>query len=399
MRRATLLALVLALASTTVAHAARRGTTRLVPFGFLGVMADNALLDPAVPVGDEFQAMARTGVESVRFAAYWSEVQPYPNSTSVPPDERARFTIVHGIPTDFSSTDRVVLAAARAGLRTLPVVFVCPPWARKNPAEPFSPPADPRAYGRFVGLLARRYGPRGAFWRSQPRLPRLPVRSWQIWNEPAGGVTPDGPSTGWGDSAPFQRRYVSMLRAARRQIKAVDPHGQVVLAGLFGANWLALRAIYQAHGRGLFDAVAPHVFTRDVADAVAIVRQNRIVMDEHGDHKLPIYITELSWPSSLGMIQPPHGRDYEVTQGEQAQRVSEGLASLAAHRKHLGIGRVYWYSWVTSDSGSLDPFNYSGLRSYGPAGYVAKPSQAAYAATALTLEGCGKLNSALRCGP
>ena len=44
----------------------------------------------------------------------------------------------------------------------------------------------PRRYtdlGEFA-LLARRYGPGGSFWDRHPRLPRLPVRAWQVWNEP-----------------------------------------------------------------------------------------------------------------------------------------------------------------------------------------------------------------------
>ncbi|MGI8557181.1 MAG: hypothetical protein ACR2ND_02545 [Solirubrobacteraceae bacterium] len=397
MPRAILLALAFATLAAVPAQAARHAPGRHVPFGFLGVMADGALLDPARPLDDEFHRMAGSGVESVRFAAYWSSLQPYPNAAAVPTNERGRFTIVDGIPTDFSSTDRIVFAAARHGLRTLPVVFVCPPWARNNPAKPFSPPADPAAYGRFVGLLARRYGPRGAFWRHHPKLPRTPVHSWQIWNEPAGGATPFGPSIGWDDPTPFPRRYVSMLREARRQIKAVDPHGRVVLAGLFGASWLALRVIYRAHARGLFDAVAANVFTRNVGDVLYVVQRNRAVMNQYGDHRLPIYLTELSWPSSLGMIAPPNARDYEVTQDGQAQRVTDSLATLAAHRKKLGIGGLYWYSWVSSDAGDSDPFNYVGLRSYGPGGYAAKPAQAAYTAAALKLEGCRKLSSARRC--
>jgi hypothetical protein len=77
---------------------------------------------------------------------------------------------------------------------------------------------------------------------------------WQVWNEPNQAVY------GWSDQ-PFAPGYVALLRAARAAIKGVDPHAQIVLAGLVGpSSGHDLNTIYAAHGRGLFDMADLHPF-------------------------------------------------------------------------------------------------------------------------------------------
>ena len=47
---------------------------------------------------------------------------------------------------------------------------------------------DPAQYisldAQFVKQAILRYGPRGTFWTENPTLPRKPLRTWQVWNEP-----------------------------------------------------------------------------------------------------------------------------------------------------------------------------------------------------------------------
>jgi hypothetical protein len=89
-----------------------------------------------------------------------------------------------GGPTDFSATDALVAIAARCGLRVLPVWQSPPAWAAVQPGVFGSPPADCAAVQRIFAGLARRYGAHGSFWRRRPRLARLPIRAWQVFNEP-----------------------------------------------------------------------------------------------------------------------------------------------------------------------------------------------------------------------
>ena len=70
----------------------------------------------------------------------------------------------------------------------------------------------------------RRYGPNGTLWAERPEVPRLPIRSWQIWNEPNLGPYWCGKANA--------KQYVAMLRAVGTAIKQVDRGAQIVTAGL-----------------------------------------------------------------------------------------------------------------------------------------------------------------------
>jgi hypothetical protein len=383
-----------ALASLTilaVACATSQAAPRRVPFGYLGVMADGPLLGRPGALEAEAPQMVSTGVESLRFGIYWSEVQPYPNAASVPPELAARYQLIDGVPTDFSQVDRLFRDAARYGLRVLPVILQAPPWARRDPTRMWSPPADPATYGRFAGLVVGRYGPGGSFWAQNPTLPRDPARDWQIWNEPAGGLTPNGVTLFWDDPAPFQAPYIAMLQAARAQIKAADPSARIVLGGLFSRSWLALQSLYEHGARGLFDEVAVNIFTSLPRDVLVTVQRDRAVMNHNGDRALPMIISETSWPSAAGRIAKHDLLGYEVTPVQQAQRLTSLLVLLDRNRAQLNLQQVFWYTWLSRDASRTESFDYAGLRRLTRSGAIAqKPVQRAYRRSALALEGCTK---------
>jgi hypothetical protein len=381
-----------------VASAARRQ----VPPGFLGVTADGPLLDPNEPtpqIEQEFDQMVRSGVESVRVGVYWSEIQPYPDAASVPAGQAGHFQMIDGIPSDFAALDRLYQEAAARGLRVLPDIAQAPPWARKDPSRAWSPPASAAAFGTFVGTVVRRYGPGGTLL-GQPAGHSAPTTTqWQIWNEPA-GFRPGDASGDWDDpGVPFEATYIAMLRAARTAIKAADPSGQVVLAGLFGESWVSLQDIYAHGGRGLFDAVAVNMYTRFPADVTKALEFTRRVMNRNGDHRLPLMLTEFSWPSGFAQIPARFRPGYEVTPAQQARRLTQALALLADDRRRLDLTQIYWYTWVSSDTSSNRLFAYAGLRHVNADGsIVAKPAQAAFRRAALHLEGCAKVSTATVCG-
>ena len=143
--------------------------------------------------------MRASGVGSVRAAFYWRSLQPQPAQ-----------------PVRWGATDRIVEAAARNGLAVLPVLVRSPAWAAKGDTrEGAVPEAD--LYAAFVGEAVRRYGPGGSFWAERPDVPALPVRSWQLWNEPDIDryLAPIGRS--------WMEAYVPILRAGHGAVKAADP--------------------------------------------------------------------------------------------------------------------------------------------------------------------------------
>ena len=47
-----------------------------------------------------------------------------------------------------------------------------------------APDAQPNNSRLEAHGLQKRYGPRGSWWQDHPDVPKRPIRTWQIWNEP-----------------------------------------------------------------------------------------------------------------------------------------------------------------------------------------------------------------------
>jgi hypothetical protein len=381
MRRIALLTLVLALAAVARADAAERR----VPQGWLGVTADGPF-DASDP--REWDRMVAAGVETVRTSFYWARLQPFRSAADVPPGETARFRLVDGVPTDFASTDAIVIAAAQRGLTVLPVVEWTPDWAAARPGVLRSPPARAADVKRLFRTLVERYGPEGSLWAELPALPRRPLRHWQVYNEP-------NLKRFW-PIRPYGRSYVRTLRAAERGIHSADPSAIVVLAGLTGKTWNVLGKLYKAGAAGAFDAVALHTYTALPANVPRIARYTRRVMRQHGDGKLPIWVTELSWPAAAGEFPnlPPWASS---TDSQQARLLDEAIRRLVRVRKRLRIGAVLWFSWLTPET-TRSWFDWSGLRRIRGDKRVDAPALRVFRGWARRLEGCSKQpGNALAC--
>ena len=363
---------------------------RAVPQGFVGVMADGPVTHGERDLVAELRPMVRIGVESVRVVFEWRRIQPYRSWLQVPPAELASYEDVDGVPTDFRLTDRWVGAAAARGVGILPVLISPPPWAARHPGEPNSPPASPAEYARFARALVERYGSMGAYWSERPGAARLPIRDWQIWNEPHFfGFWRPG-SEGWA------REYVALLERAHAAIRKADPHARVVLAGLANRSWKHLARIYSEGARPSFDAVAIHPFTKRVEGVVTILERARAVMKQRGDASLPLLVTELSWPSAKGKTDVRYG--IERDEQGQARQLRNAYRKLAANRERLRLRAAYWYTWMTRDRSRKEPFDYAGLSKLRDGEPVRKPAYGAMREFALALEGCAaKESTALAC--
>ena len=308
---------------------------RSVPRGWLGVQADGPMTEPGNPFASEWGLMAASGVETVRVAFDWHAAQP-----------------AAGGPIDFAAMDAAVVAAAQQRLPVLPVVHRTPAWAAVRPGDGgASPPRGTAAYTSFLTALVGRYGPNGSLWAALPALPRVPIRAWQIWNEPN--------LTRYWTSQPFAKPYVKLLRASRRALRAADPGSRTILAGLPNESWIALRKIYRAGGRGTFDAVALHPYTGRPRNVIKLIEFARREMRRFHDRRKPVWLTELSWPASQGKTRGAPG--FVTTERGQASRLELALSLLVKARKRLKIERVVWYTWLSRE-GSRNSFNWSGLR-------------------------------------
>jgi hypothetical protein len=305
-----------------------------VPASYYGVNAGLAFAgSPRTWVAAAAQ-IARLGVGAVRRDAFWSSVEPNQ-------PRRGLHTYL------WHSTDELVAALAESHLRWYPIVDYATSWAGVSGWE--SPPkaADVGDYAAFAGALARRYGSRGSFWRNHPRLPKMPVEAYEIWNEPNFAHF-------WPDQSYAPRRLGAMYLAAQALIKAADPSGRVVLGGLnpegasdFVTRLMAAQPRLNIH----LEAIGFHPYgggpDGDLEITYERIRALRRLLDHLVPARyIPIEITETGWA---------------VPWTPETWR-SARLQALAIELPHSNcdITRLIVYDWISTDTGS-SPEGYFGI--------------------------------------
>ena len=290
---------------------------------FLGLVAEDAFGKPGTYRRENLDRLRSIGAGLMRQTFDWTHIERTPG----------RY--------DLSFYDGYVEALARRRLRVLPILFNAPSFrssAPPNSRRGTYPPSRPAEMGDFGAVLARRYGPGGTFWRQHPDLPQLPVRSWQVWNEPNLPV--------YWPSGPDAAEYVALLRATGRGIRRVDPGAEIVTAGLPDSRLgVPLRdyvaAMYAAGGAGAFDALAVNPYGLDAQGVLETVRAVRGVACENGDNPA-VWVTELGWATG----GPPS--DFKVGEPRQAELLEETVLALARRRDGLRIRGVVYFNWRDS---------------------------------------------------
>jgi hypothetical protein len=308
-------ALALALCGATTAQA------RLSPPppGFFGVVPQ------ALPTEADFARMQGT-VETLRMPIYWFEVEPGPGVY------------------DFASVDAEIGAAAERGIRVLPFIYGTPSWVGPGQARAPLEPSELAGWKGFLQVLVARYGPRGSFWIG--RAHSLPIRRWQIWNEPnfrlfwAPKIEPEG--------------YAKLLRASATTIRAADPGAKIILAGIapvgYGMKtWVFMKRLLAVPGvRHDFDFAALHPYSADIPELDYQLDKVRAAMVAGGAGKVPLIVSEFGVAS--------HG-DYPSAfiRGEagEASFLRDAYARLLQMRHRWRIAGAYWYTW--QDEAAADP--------------------------------------------
>ena len=357
------------------------GTSARVPQGFVGVDIDGPVTaqGTSIDLAAQMRRMVATGVESVRVAFNWAAAEPYRTLAQVPAADRSEYTVVGGVPVDFSQTDAIVAAAARLHLNVLPTILYAPDWDAVNNPAGVDFPRTPGPYAAYAAALVGRYGPHGSFWAANPKLPRRPITQWQIWNEP---------NLGYYWRQPFFKGYTALLRAAHTAIKQADPSAQVVLGALTAYAWTSLAKLQTrdpGFGR-LFDVASVNGFTRRPADVILYLRYMRRAMSRYGDGSKPLLATEVSWPSARG--QTKQNYDFDTTQAGQARNIGALLPMIGSDYRSLHLAGFYYYTWMGSESKGNPAFDFAGLLADRGGTVHAKPALRAFRTGALRLERC-----------
>ncbi|MEA2400311.1 MAG: polysaccharide biosynthesis protein PslG [Thermoleophilaceae bacterium] len=379
------LALTMAALVAATMAAPAGAAKRKVPFGFFAAVVPPELSGPGVVsdtvLDQQMALMARSGVEAVRLTFAWEDLESSKGNYN------------------YGTVDRLVRAAAAHRLQVLLNVTQTPRWATSKPDGDWwrAPPKDPQTFGAMIGAFARRYGPTGTFWAENPTLHRQPIRSWQIWNE-------ENAPWHW-STRPWAPSYTKLLKSAYQSIKAVD-RGATVVAGSFVAapnysQWAGVRDLYRAGGKRWFDQIAVHPFTNNklsvdgTADQMLqIVSNVRAETRKAHDGRVPIIITELSWPASVGKIPKRALLGLETTPKGQNARLKAGYTRLVKQRGRLGVKQAYWYTWASQydrdGADSVMSFRYAGLVRVRNGVFSPMPILRTYTSLARKYEGCRK---------
>lgn len=299
--------LTLALAAAPPAGAARPS----VPRGFFGVV-------PQGPLSVADFARMRGAIGTLRIPIYWPAVEP----------RKGDF--------EFAALDATVTAAAASAVRVLPFVYGTPDWLEPNPARPPLSAAGRSAWSGFLHALVHRYAPGGEVWDGVPRA--LPIRSWQIWNEPNFLLF-------W-RPRPSAAGYARLLGVSARAIRGEDPGAKVIAAGLAPVEggvlpWIFLRQLYAVPGaQSGFDIAAVHPYSATLRGMSFQIRKARQVMAAAGDGRTPLLVSELGIASASRL--PTH---FNWGLRGQARYLRSAYERLLAARRRWRIAGVDWYAW------------------------------------------------------
>lgn len=333
----------LALATAAIAIGAPPGAQARP---YVGVYVDEVLdQDPAAQQAT-FDAIHQAGFGFVRIPFEWARMETAPGRW------------------DFARYDSLVLAAARAHLRVLPVLYAPPPWAVAAPPAPGQlgmPHPDPGLFADYALRLVRRYGPGAALWSAHPELAAAAVGGWQIWNEPNHPF--------WWPGGPDAKAYARLLGAAAAAIRGADPAAVIVAAGIpestGGSMWDFVRDLYLAGARSSFDVLAIHAYAPTAQGAFGLVRATRREMMSFGDAAKPMWITEAGWASG--------GPASDFTRDEPGQALADEslLGLLFDTGDSLGVQALTLFQWqdAVPPSGQRDlwPYHAGLLRADGTA--------------------------------
>jgi hypothetical protein len=318
-RFASLIALAFSLVAVPTAGAASCSTKAKAHF--VGLGGGDSLNTNPFTAECVLAAQARAGAGTLRQGLDWTYV------------ERSRGVY------SFKTYDRWVGAAARHRMKILPILSNPPAFRAHNTARHISPPKSYAAYGRYAAALVAHYGPNGDFWTSHPTIPKLPIRSWQIWNEP------NLPQY-WGGK-PNAKQYTRLLKVAAKAIHKVDPKAEIVTAGL--PDSLIKHAIqarkyipqlYRAGAKKWFTTLAINPYSHTAKGVVRLIKRLRAIMLKHRDRAGKLWVTEVGWATG-----GPRKQRFNLGRKGQAKQLKVLLPKLYHSRKRLKLRGVVWYGW------------------------------------------------------
>jgi polysaccharide biosynthesis protein PslG len=301
------------------------------PNSFYGVVATH------FPSQAELNQVATAGAGTFRAQVDWKFVEPRPGVR------------------DYYGTDLLFGMAAKAGITILPDLLGVPRWiSRDSSRPPIFTAAQRNEWRTLLTDYASRYGTNGTFWAEHPELPRHPVTTWEIWNEPNLGDSVGGRAS--------PRRYVRLLKISAEGLRAGDPAAQVLTGGLFPYHTLHntmkltkyLNAMYRVPGAAdAFDGIGIHPYAVQPRGVLHWVQVARKIMRRHGDGATPIVVSAFGWFTGGAGIRFTQLR---TKPRQQAAKLTRTYALLSRNAARLGIASALWFTYTDNSRKGRDYF-------------------------------------------
>jgi hypothetical protein len=310
--------LILACALFAVAAPARAA----VPSDFFGLVSEDVFAGGGAYRDATLAQQQSIGVGQIRQTFHWKQIET----------SRGKY--------NFGYYDAYMASTASHGIRVLPILFD-PPRFRAKVSRKTSATYPPRHYadlGGFGAAVARRYGPNGSFWAQNPTVPKLPITSYQIWNEPnIAAYWPSGPNP---------RQYAKLLRAAAKGIHAADPGAEIVTAGMPdsrlsepGSVYSYVRTLLHSPGGRSFNTLAVNPYGKNSSDVVHKLSRFRSILNRAHDRSARLWITEFGW-SDKGPAS-----SFRAGSSGQAKQIRRTIPALIKRRSSLKLRGFVYYSW------------------------------------------------------
>jgi hypothetical protein len=238
---------------------------------------------------------------------------------------------VHGRHTyNWRFDDMVMSELASARLRWEPTLAFAPRWAEGHRSNvihqksgrrgiAYLPPASNGTFVAYATAFMKRYGPHGAFWKANSRLPYKPVTTVEVWNEPDNLFD-------WGQQISLSN-YATMYEAVRTAVHRVYRGARVETGGLAWTESSLPRLLSAFRGKPM-DAIAIHPYGANPGQSVKVARDALSILRRYGRGRVPVAANEYGWTSirhTWGSTNPRHvnAYAYEALIGLSKLRLSE----------------------------------------------------------------------------
>jgi hypothetical protein len=306
------------------------------PPDFFGInvnrLFNDGLSDDAV--NRQLDVVARAGINVARTDAMWAYVQPQGAPSIL-------------FPNSWTETDRRMTALAGHHIQWQPILDYTPKWQQTISGDDKSAPKSNDAYAQFAAAFAGRYGPDGTFWPLHRDLPYLPVRTYEIWNEPNG--------TFW-TPHPDPAAYADLFVRAADAIHGYDQGATVMIGGLVDDGGAFLRSVFALRPdvAGRAAAVAYHPYAPTVDGVMHSLDGLQAALAQVGQPALPVYVNEVGW-------QTAGGTQLVMSDAARASNMTELVSRIAAARQSGRIAGFLPYTFWTREQDPADGEDWYGL--------------------------------------